>query len=159
MVMVMRFDVISVRMMISVISVISVIVVIVIVVWMWMWMIVGVRMRMIVAVIVVSVSVRLDRAVGVATGTVRVAVPPFAAATGIHHETEPKSGDQQSTCHAQPTEHHLASQCRRNSEGQPKRKHATGVCGGDGRSDHDSVTDRTLPTGNVGGHHGLAMTG
>jgi hypothetical protein len=116
MVMVMRFDVIPVRM------VIGVIVVIVIVAVVRMRMIVAVivvRIRMRMRMIVVGMAVRLDRTVGVAAGTVGVAVPPLAAASGVHNQAEPEPGDQQSTGDAQPAEHHFARQRRRNREGQP----------------------------------------
>ena len=85
-------------------------------------------------------------------------MPPLASATGVHHEAEPKPGDQQTAGDAQPAEHHLACQRRRNGEGQPKRKHAASVRCGDRRADHDGVTNRTLPTGNIGSHDGLAVT-
>ena len=40
-----------------------------------------------------------------------------------------------------------------------EREHSAGVRPGDGRPDDDGVADRTLPPGDVRGHHRLAVAG
>ena len=108
-------------------------------------------------VAVTTLAVTLAEAVVVGVTVPEQAPARAAMANRADQQAGADTSDQQAATDTEPTEHGFSGERGGQREREAEQEHATGVGPGDGGAHEDRIAHRTLPTGDVRGHHRLAV--
>ena len=97
--------------------------------------------------------------VPVGVGVAVQVLPPVPATQRVDQQAESEPGDQEATGYSQPRQHDRTGQRCRYRKRQTEHQDPGGMGSSNSGTYHHGVSGRALPTGDVGSHHGLSVTG